>query len=121
MSRRLTPRIVGEMRLAAAKGEHVSSIAARYGMVESTCASAIRGRTWRWVATAPVAGVPGARGERAGGARLTEGIVRAMRLERRRGMKIKDIAAMVGCPVGTAIHAIDGTTWAHVRDDLDED
>lgn len=53
----------------------------------------------------------GARGERIGNAKLTEDIVRAMRLEHERGMTIAAIARMAGVHRNTARSAIRGETW----------
>ena len=48
--------------------------------------------------------------------KLTDDIVRAMRIERRRGMSMSEIARMANVNSSTAVRAIRGDTWRHIVD-----
>ena len=48
--------------------------------------------------------------------KLTADIVRAMRIERRRGMSMSAIARMANVSSSCAVRAIRGDTWGHVLD-----
>lgn len=54
------------------------------------------------------------KGEDHHAARLTEALVRAMRLRARAGERMKHIARSLGIPYLTAYDAIKGETWKHV-------
>lgn len=58
-----------------------------------------------------------ARGERVGRAKLTAGIVRAIRIEHRRGMSTRSIAALCDVSPSTVSQIIRRETLAHVADD----
>lgn len=58
--------------------------------------------------------VPNRKGEKHPLARLTEGIVLAMRQRRRDGLYFREIAEEFGVPTLTVYDAVTGTTWGHI-------
>ena len=61
------------------------------------------------------AGKAQVKGERHGGAKLTEDDVRAIRAKRKTGVKLRYLAAEYGVSISTIQQAASSTYWTHVK------
>lgn len=113
---KLTAAIVTEMRIRYLAGETVTSLAAEFGVSESTASNAITGKRWSWLPGA----VPidnkrrGKQGENHHAAKLTAEIVRECRIRYAAGETTYALAEEFGVKQPTMQKAISGKTWKNI-------
>lgn len=116
---KLTDEQADEIRLRFQSGESLTSLAKSFGVVTSMIASIISGEKWKHTKMALMASkdkLPGMpRGSAHGNAKLTEELVRSIRMRYGRGESLVDLAAEIGVDRYTIWSAATGKTWSHVE------
>lgn len=108
---KLTETQVAEIRAERRAGVKGRVLAERYGVSISTIYHMSRDR---WLHVEGATERAPARGEQAGGAIVTEVLVRWMRAEHAAGRDCADIGREVGLTRGAAWRAITGRSWKHL-------
>lgn len=111
----ITPELASEIKAAADAGVSATHLAKHYCVSRRTISNALHGITWNGTdgpEYQPLPG-PGARGEEALGAVLTEDqVIEARRLNAT--IRCADLAKRYGVDSSTLAHAITGRTWSHL-------
>ncbi len=102
------------IRLASA-GETITSIAARFGVANSTIERILYNKTYRHLEQPPSTSGRYRRGQAHYAATLTPEKIEAAARLRKEGRTLEEIGAVLGCKASTVSRALSGVTWKHLH------